>query len=144
VVLKGGSFPIKMVDPSPEAIARAMDLPPIVFAPRREGTVQLILGTDNKHLWPHSIAILQDPVFSLQFLKSRIGGGWLMLAQLQLAGKTGEGSQLDKAVPPVAAMLFVIACSCLVAPAHTCSTNLRKGTVEHPEALRQQRHVSGQ
>jgi hypothetical protein len=32
------------VDPSPDTVAEAMDLPPGVFAPRREGTVQLILG----------------------------------------------------------------------------------------------------
>jgi hypothetical protein len=73
-VLKEGNFPIMTVDPSPETVAGAMDLPPVVFAPRREGAVQLILGTDNKHLWPHSIAILQDPVFSLQFLKSGESG----------------------------------------------------------------------
>jgi hypothetical protein len=48
VVVKGVSFPIMTVDPSPDTIAKAMDLPPGVFAPRREGAVQLILGTDEK------------------------------------------------------------------------------------------------
>jgi hypothetical protein len=97
-VVKRGSFPIMTVDPSLGTIAEAMDLPPGVFAPRRERAVQLILGTDDKHLWPHSIAILQDPVFSLQFLKSRIGGGLVYAGSVAAGWKNRRGIAVNKTV----------------------------------------------
>jgi hypothetical protein len=128
------------VDPSPDTIAKAMDLPPGVFAPRREGAVQLILGTDNKHLWPHSIAVSQDPVFSLQFLKSRIGGGLVYAGSVAAGWKNRRGIAVKQGstlgaimrCPPVSAMLFVIACACLMTPAQACSAYLWEGTVEQP------------
>jgi hypothetical protein len=126
-MLREGNFPIMTVDPPPEIIARAMDLPPVVFTPRREGTVQLIPGKDNEHLWPHSIAISQDPVFSFQFLKSRIGGGLVYAGSVAAGWKNRRGIAIRQGstlgaimrCPPVAAMLFVIACLCLMTPALT-------------------------
>jgi hypothetical protein len=48
--IKDGDFPMMTVDPPPEKIAAAMGLPLAAFSPRKEGTIQLILGQDNPHL----------------------------------------------------------------------------------------------
>jgi hypothetical protein len=49
VMIKEGDFPTMTVDPPPEKIAAAMGLPHAAFAPREEGTIQLILGQDKVH-----------------------------------------------------------------------------------------------
>jgi hypothetical protein len=48
-MIKEGDFPTMTVDPPPEKIAAAMGLPHAAFAPREEGTIQLILGQDKVH-----------------------------------------------------------------------------------------------
>jgi hypothetical protein len=56
-------FPTMTTDPPLEAIAEKLDFPPSVFTPRREGAVQLILGVDNRHLFPLPMVSSQDRVF---------------------------------------------------------------------------------
>jgi hypothetical protein len=70
-------FPEMTTDPPLEAIAEKLDFPPSVFTPRREGAVQLILGVDNRHLFPLPMVSSQDRVFSIQLWRSRLTGGMI-------------------------------------------------------------------
>jgi hypothetical protein len=86
------------------------------------------LGQDNAHLWPRPVAVSRDPVFSLQFLKSRIGGGLVYAGSIAAGWKNRPGitvaknGALGSRVPKVSALtMFVVLVSlCLAPPAAAC------------------------
>jgi hypothetical protein len=96
VTVTKGEFPPMTTDPPLGKITETMGMPPAAFAPRKKGKVQLILGQDNAHLWPHPVAVSRDPVFSLQFLKSRIGGGLVYAGSLAAGWRSRCGITVAK------------------------------------------------
>jgi hypothetical protein len=84
-------FPLMTTDPPMEYIADKLDFPVSLFAPRQEGVVQLILGEDNRHLFPVPIASSRDRVFSIQLWKSRLTGGLLYHGALGGGWKSRRG-----------------------------------------------------
>jgi hypothetical protein len=68
-----------------------MGLPLAAFSPRKEGTIQLILGQDNPHLWPYTVAASRYPTFSLQFFRSRLSGGLIYAGSLAAGWKKKKG-----------------------------------------------------
>jgi hypothetical protein len=127
-------FPLMTADPPMEALADKLEIPVPLFAPRQEGAVQLILGEDNRHLFPVPIASSRDRVFSLQLWKSRLTGGLLYHRALGGGGKSRRGlsarsnGMLAKIMCgfPTITMLAVMACVMITTPvtafmAYDCS-----------------------
>jgi hypothetical protein len=79
------------VDPPIEYIAEKLNCSVSLFAPRQEGAVQLILGQDNRHLFPVPIASSRDRIFSIQLLKSCLAGGLLYHGALGGGWKSRRG-----------------------------------------------------
>jgi hypothetical protein len=124
-------------NPPIEAIADKLEIPVPLFAPRQEGAVQLILGEDNRHLFPVPIASSRDRVFSLQLWKSRLAGGLLYHGALGGGWKSRRGlsarssGMLAKIMSGylVITMLAVMACMMITTPvtafmAYDCSNSI--------------------
>jgi hypothetical protein len=130
-------FPLMTADPPMESIADKLDFPVSLFAPRQEGAVQLILGEDNRHLFPVPIASSRDRIFSLQLWKSHLtggllyhgalGGGWKSRRGLS-ARSSGLMAKIMSGYPFMTMMMMsVMACVMIATPvtafmAYDCST----------------------
>jgi hypothetical protein len=150
VTVTKGEFPPMTTDPPLGKIAETMWMPPAAFAPRKKGKVQLILGQDNAHLWPCPVAVSRDPVFSLQFLKSRIGGGLVYAGSLAAGWRSRRGitvaknGALGSLVPKISALtMFVTLVSmCLASPAAACIGNRGVNTAWSHQDRAPQRHLT--
>jgi hypothetical protein len=125
-------------DPPMEAIADKLDFPVSLFAPRQEGAVQLILGEDNRHLFPLPIVSSMDRIFSIQLWRSRLTGGLLYHGALAGGWKSRQGlstrssgilAKIMNGYPfTVMMMMTMMACVLVVTPvsafmAYDCSNS---------------------
>jgi hypothetical protein len=109
-----------------EAIADKLEFPVSLFAPRQEGAVQLILGEDNRHLFPLPIVSSRDRIFSLQLWRSRLTGGLLYHGALAGGWKSRRGlsarstgllAKVMKGYPfTMTVMMAVMACTMIATP----------------------------
>jgi hypothetical protein len=109
-----------------EAIADKLDFPVSLFTPRQEGPVQLILGEDNRHLFPLPIVSSMDRIFSLQLWRSRLTGGLLYHGALAGGWKSRRGlsarssgvlAKIMRGYPfTMTVMMAVMACAMIATP----------------------------
>jgi hypothetical protein len=119
-------FPLMTADPPMEAIADKLDFPVSLFTPRQEGPVQLILGEDNRHLFPLPIVSSMDRIFSLQLWRSRLTGGLLYHGALAGGWKSRRGlsarssgvlAKIMRGYPfTMTVMMAVMACAMIATP----------------------------